>query len=336
MYTIKDVAKEANVSIATVSRVINGKDKVKKLTKEKVQTAINKLNYVPDRAARTMKNSKTKTIGMLIPVLTNEYWAEMAEVVQQSLMMQGYTLIISSGSWHEENYHAFMTTCIERKIDGLILGARLPENTIRLDEYAAAGLPIVTVSMRQEKYTSITGDDINCALTGVNYLIGLGHKRIAYIGSATTGLERELGYRNALMLGGLPVDERIVLGGRNEYVDYFSQYGYQCALQLVESRHEFSAIFCSNDLIAIGALKALDEQGIKVPEDVSIIGVDDISMASFYRPSLTTLKQPIRQMAETAVEMILKQIDKLEELTAKHIVFPMKLVIRESTAAPRK
>jgi DNA-binding LacI/PurR family transcriptional regulator len=341
-FTIKDVAREANVSIATVSRVINGKDKVKKETREKIQSVIKKMNFMPDQAARTMINKKTKTIGMIVPLLSNEYWAELAEIVQSVLFKKGYTLIIGSSNIGQESYYSFINTFLERRVDGLIIGRLFhikedqSEEEKQLEVFTDQGIPIVTFDSGFTKFTSVCGDNLNSSIHAVEHLIQLGHQRIAFIGTSSTMVHRELGYRNALMLNNIEMDETIIISGRNENVHYFSQYGYNCVKQLLTDRKQFSALFCSNDLIAIGAIKALEELGIDVPGDMAIIGFDDINMASLYRPALTTVKQPIQEMGNTAVEILLEQIENPgKAFHTRKITFPMELIVRQSSTAQK-
>lgn len=341
MNTIKDVAREANVSIATVSRVINGKDKVKKETREKIQRAIEKLNYVPDLAARTMKINRTKTIGMVVPLLSNEYWAKLAEIIQRALIKKGYTLIVSTTNYERESDNPCLTTLLERKVDGLIIGTLFKseeeEKAKYLQMFVEQGIPLVSFSNINNSITSVSGDNLSSSMEAVKYLIQLGHKKIAFIGSISTGMDRELGYRNALMLNDIAVDESIILSDRHEHVFYFSQYGYQCAKQLIHNNKDFTAIFCSNDLIAIGAIKALEELGFDVPSDKVIVGFDDIEMAGLYRPALTTIRQPIEEMANAAIQILLEQIENpVDYYAPKKITFPMQLVVRESCGGEKK
>jgi DNA-binding LacI/PurR family transcriptional regulator len=335
MHTIKDVAREANVSIATVSRVINGKDRVKKETREKILRAIEKLNFVPDQAARTMISKKTRTVGMVVPLLSNEYWAQLAEIIQRKLLKNGYTLLISTINFENENDLTFLDTFLERKVDGVIIGSFLKELKEDYEKYfkmfSDQGIPLVSFVPLNNNITSVWGDNLTSSMEAVEHLIRLGHTKIAYIGAATTGIDRELGYRNALMLNHIAVDEGLIISGRHEYVHHFSQYGYENAKKLVLDREKFSALFCANDLIAIGAIKAFDELGLRVPADIAVVGFDDITIAGLYRPALTTVKQPIEDMANAAVEILLEQIENPSmNYTQKKITFPMKLVVRES------
>ena len=333
MITIKDVAREANVSIATVSRVINGKDRVKKETREKIQQAIKKLNYIPDQAARSMINKKTRTIGMVVPVLSNEHWGKFAELIQRKLLNKGYTLIVTTSYNEREVDNPCLSTLLERKVEGLILTMdRDEENAKYLDDVIDQRIPIVSISSTNHyDMTTITGDYLTSSMEAVEHLVRLGHRQIAFIGSVSTGLERELGYRNALMLNQIDIDEDLIITSKGNHVHNFSQYGYECAQRLIRSKKPFSGLFCSNDLIAIGAIKAFEELGINVPGDKAVVGFDDIDLARLYRPALTTVKQPIEDMATTAVDVLLEQIENPNKNQVhKKISFPMKLIIRES------
>jgi len=338
-YTIKDVAKEANVSIATVSNVINGKSVVKKDTREKVMRAIEKLNYIPDQAARTMINRRTNTIGMVVPTLSNEFWGALAGNIQRQLMKKGYTLLILTTESDPMVGSVMLNTLRERNVDGVIiasLGLGRDNDIKYSQDLIEWGIPLVSFHPFDKRLTAVWGDYMASSMEVVDHLIGLGHSRIAYIGSFLSGIERELGYRNSLMLHKIPADERLIVSGQNESFELFSQYGYDCTRKLCLDGAEFSALFCSNDLIAIGAIKALEDLGMNVPADKAVVGFDDISMAALYRPSLTTVRQPIAEMAGSAVHILLERIERPDvPHFPRTVTLPMKLVIRQSCGASK-
>lgn len=331
--TIKDVAREANVSIATVSRVINGKDKVKKETKLKIEKAIEALNFRPDQAARTMIMKETKTIGLLIPVLANEYWAELSEIIQDALWEKGYTLIIGSDNMNADKQKAFLNVFDERKVDGIIMG-HIPtrESEEYIENLKKEGTPIVSLLPFSSDIDCVAGDNFQGAMTAVQHLVKLGHSKIAYIGAASTSFEREMGYRNALLMNKYQIDESLIIT-TDEMVRNFSQYGYESAKRIIKEKRKYTAVFCANDLMAIGAIKAFSEFGLKIPEHVAVVGVDNISMAGLYQPSLTTIEQPIKEMGKAAVELLLQLKNNNSQSTGKKITFPMKLIVRESCGA---
>jgi DNA-binding LacI/PurR family transcriptional regulator len=334
--TIKDVAREAKVSTATVSFVVNGIDKVKKNTKERVLLAIQKLNYVPDQAARTMIKKKTKTVGLIVPLLTNEYWAELAEHIQEELILRGYTLMICTAGM--KSAELTINSLLERNVDGVILGGRIvsdPEDHY-IQMFMERRIPLVSIAPIHKDVTSVWGDNLNSSREVVEHLIQQGHMKIAYIGCISTGIGRELGYRNALAIAEIPIDEALVRNGKSEEVHNFSQYGYRTMKQLVADKCEFTALFGANDLIAIGAIKALQESGLQVPHDVAVAGFDDIAMAALYSPAITTVKQPIGEMAGSVVAALIEQIEQPDgQAIARKITFPMTVVVRESSISPK-
>jgi DNA-binding LacI/PurR family transcriptional regulator len=328
--TIKDVAKEAGVSIATVSRVLNGRDRIKPSTKQKVEKVIERLNFKPDFTARTMINKQTKTIGLIVPQLSNEYYAQLAEAIEEELWERGYTLILSTSSSRNEDGKeketASLKSLVERKVDGIIFGSghSTGDGSFSLIyEVIERGIPIVAYDQKIQGISQVNGDHLKGAMDAVNHLIGLGHKRIAYIGGPFVSPERELGYRNALMLHGLAVHDSLIVRGKPGF-----KFGHDAMSELIEAVEKFSAVFCGNDLIAMGAIQALDNKGLKAPDDMAVVGYDDINMASLIKPRLTTMRQPIRQMGAAVVELLIESIE--TKKPPKQLVFPMELVIRET------
>jgi len=331
--TIKDVAREANVSIATVSRVINGKDKVKEETKIKIMNAIEKLNFIPDYNARTMVQKKTKMIGFMPPELANGYWSELSDVIQNDLWKKGYALLVTSHNMEIEKTISILDLFIERNVDGIILGP-LTKNkndkmTNAIDRLLHQNIPIVTLQGSSIRgVTSVDVDNQGGAMSVVQYLLESGHKQIAFIGTVNSSREREFGYRNALMINHIPINEKSII--LTDYNGDFTTFGYKAAYELVESKQKFSAIFCGNDLIAFGVIRALKKIGLTVPEDVSIVGFDDISASSLRSPMLTTIRQPIKEIGSTVVDVLLEQMESEKKTITKKIVLPTELVIRET------
>ncbi|HZG88157.1 LacI family DNA-binding transcriptional regulator [Paenibacillus sp.] len=333
--TIKEVAKEAGVSIATVSRVLNGKDGIKPATKDRVEKAIMKYNFSPDQIARSMIVKESKTIGLLVPQLSNEYWATLAEVVEEALWMQGYTLLLCTSSTREDSLQkekAAIHSFIQRKVDGIIystssgLNASFQAFTEQIKQY---GLPIIAFDQKIQGMSQIYGDHLQGAMDAVKHLIQLGHRDIAYIGGPLVSPERELGYRNAHTIHGLAVDEELIIRGEPSF-----QFGSRAVRRLLAAGKRFTGLFCGNDLIALGALQALEAEGWRVPEDVAVVGYDDIHMAGLARPALTTVRQPVEEMGRTIVERLLQAIETGNAPQQNcHLVFPMTLVVRDSCGA---
>ncbi|MDF2964117.1 MAG: LacI family transcriptional regulator [Paenibacillus sp.] len=330
--TIKDVAMQAGVSIATVSRVLNEKDRVKKATKLKVEEAIRQLNFQPDHTARSMIIKETRTVGLIVPNLSNEYWALFSEVIQDKLWEYGYSLIVCSNNKNAEKERAHVQSFAVRRVDGIIFGSSAlfgrPQNN---DLEILKSFPSVSIDPTISGLNSVAGDNLQGATDAVEHLIQLGHRQIAYIGGPTVSQQRELGYRNALMSHHLTLNESLIKRGADDTIQ-FSQFGYQSMVSLMESGEKFTAVFCGNDLIAIGAIRALEDRHINVPKQISVVGYDDINTAALYKPSLTTVRQPIREMGSAVVDLLLGIMQSGgTELVPKKIVYQNQLVVRESS-----
>ncbi|MFJ5717027.1 LacI family DNA-binding transcriptional regulator [Neobacillus sp. NPDC093127] len=332
--TIKDVAKEARVSIATVSRVINNQDKVKSSTRRKVEAAIKKLQFNPNQIARTLINGETKSVGLIVPHLSNDYWSQVAEVIQEELWQLGYTVMLCTTSVVEnpvEREIAFLKNFINRNVDGIIFGTLRDFSSFNHPDIKeileTKEVSIVAFDQRIPGISSVNGDHMDGAQIAVKHLIELGHKQIAYIGGTLLNPDRELGYRNAHVIKNLAVNESIIKRGSATF-----DFGYTSMVELLTSNEEFTALFCGNDLIAVGALQAIESKGLKVPEDVAIVGYDDINISTMIKPALTTIRQPIKEMAKSAVELLVEMIETREtiEIAPKNLMFQMELIIRES------
>lgn len=338
--TIKDVAREARVSIATVSRVINNRDRVKDSTRRKVEEAIKKLQFNPNHIARTMINGETKSVGLVVPHLSNEYWSQVAEVIQEELWQLGYTVMLCTTSVVEnpvDREVAFLKNFIERHVDGIIFGSLSDFSSFDHPDIKAIlaeeQMAIVAFDQRIPGVSQVNGDHMYGAQIAVNHLIKLGHKQIAYIGGSLINPDREFGYRNAHVINNLTVNESLIRRGIATY-----DFGYASMQELLNSGEEFTALFCGNDLIALGALKAIESNSLKVPDDVAIVGYDDINIARMIKPALTTIRQPVKEMAKAAVALLIELIeaDENQEITPKNLLFQMELVIRESSGAMEK
>lgn len=333
--TIKEVALQAGVSIATVSRVLNEKNRVKSSTRQKVEDIIHKLNFQPDQNARNMIKKETRTIGIIIPELSNEYWSQLVDVLQNNFWQKGYMLIVGSTDRNIEKEDAIVKSFIERRVDGIIFGSFLTprsdfdNQTLKLIKQY--GIPIVSLDPKFREMNCVLGDHVQGTTDGVEHLIRLGHQDIAFVGGPTAPDSRELGFRNAFMLNGLLVNEALI---RRSDSSATFQFGYQTTIDMISNCDKFTAIFCYNDATAFGVLKALAEKSVRVPEDVAIVGYDDVQMASLFKPALTTIRQPIHEIGEALAKLLIDTIEtgsnrEREEPPIK-ISFKMKLIVRES------
>ncbi len=333
--TIKDVAKKAGVSIATVSRVLNKKDRVKEETRRKVEEAIEKLQYRPDPIARTMTGKESKSIGLLVPTLSNEYWAVLSESIQDELWKRGYSMMLcATGDGDIEKGNAYLKAFVDRKMDGIIVGCLcdkpLHELETSIMEVYKNGISVIAFDSSLPGISSVSGDHIKGAMDAVQHLINLGHREIAYIDGSESFQsvfgQRELGYRYALNRAGISVDEKLI-----RRVKYGVQNGYEAAKDLIQSGAKFTALFCWNDLLAFGAIKGLREMGLRVPEDIAVVGYDDINAASLFSPPLTTVRQPINEISVSLVELMMETLENKDSNYApRDIKHYMKLVVRAS------
>jgi LacI family transcriptional regulator len=352
--TIRDVAAVAGVSIATVSRVINNTNKVKPAVRLRVIKAAKKLHFYPDHSARSLGSRKTKSVGLLVPTLLNEYWASFCESTQRALLKEGYSVFLGTLDAGTEGYlETLLRSVIERKMDGLIFGAQRPNRTgakatVRdipfQDDYLLrrisatlryVHLPVISFGQQIPGFSSVWGDHFQGGALVAAHLLSLGHERIAYIGGDPYYREehdpRERGFREALTRAGITINEKLV-----EYVPFGIESG-GAAVEKIHSRGvRFTALFCWNDLLAAGALGRLLDRGVRVPEDVSVVGFDDISIARALRPALTTVHQPIAVMGQSAADLLLDAMRTGREFVPRNVTLAMELVTRRSSDKARR
>lgn len=305
--TIKRIAELANVSSATVSKIINGKDKhISEATRQKVLAIIEREGYIPNGIAKSLKMKRTKTIGIIMPDVMNLFFSEVARGAEDAAEREGYSVILCNSDNKQSKEERYIQILQEKMVDGIILTASESSISKSLDR---CNTPMVLVDRdiaSDKKVGRIVVDNEEGAYNATNFLIKKGCKNIGFISADSKtklSAERLNGYEKALIDNGFKIDkEKIFLQ------NYTIESGYQGTIALL-MQTEIDGIYCGNDLIAIGAIKALKEKNIKIPEEVKIIGFDDISISQYIDPPLTTIKQPIYQMGEEAVEMLISMIE---------------------------
>jgi LacI family transcriptional regulator len=328
--TLEMVAKEAGVSIATVSRIINGTAKVSAERKQAVDAAIAKLNFRPNAAARGLALGKSNTIGVITQAIDSPFYGEGLRGIEDFLQQRGYTALFMSGNWNEADEERCMSELLSRRVDGIIMfSGRLDDR--QLSRYAKQ-VPIV-VSGRNLKAPgvfSLQVDDERGAQLATQHLVELGHRRIAFIAGILDHPDASLrykGYRRALTDAGIAHDPKLVMPG-----DFHEEGGVEATLRLLNSGAKFTALFCVNDQTAYGACLALHRSGLNCPRDVSVVGFDDLHSSTYRVPPLTSVRQSIRVLGESSGAAMLQLLagDK------PSISLPqVELIVRESTAAPR-
>ncbi len=332
MATIKDVAREAGVSVTTVSHVLNGTRHVSNDGRARVETAIRQLGYVPSAIARSLKSNHTRTLGMLIPNSSNPYFAEVVHSVENRCFGAGYNLILCNTHDEALRQSSYLQVLAERRIDGLIV-VTTGQDAALARQLEGLGVPTVLVDreieVHQQPCDLVETAHREGGRMATRHLLWLGHRRIACIGGPqdlAPSTQRVEGWRDALAEAG--VDG----GGLLWHGDFTSQSGYEAMQSVLASPRPPTAVFVGNDLMAIGALCAVHERGLRVPEAMSIVGFDDIALAAFTSPPLTTVAQPKRQIGVAAVDMLLERIDGARREPRQLLLQP-ELRLRASTAA---
>ncbi len=329
---MQDVAERAGVSVATVSHVINKTRPVSEELQARVSLAMDDLGYQPNLLARSLRRGKTFTIGMIVPDSANPFFAEIARGVEDLSYKQGYSIILCNTDNDIEKEIFNINVLVEKRVDGIlfIAAGMSAEHVHSLQE---RGMPVVIADREIPgvEVDSVFPDNAHGGWRAVRHLIDLGHKRIGCItgpSDLTPSAERVTGYRQALGEAGLNIDEAIIVKGDFQY-----DSGYRVAEQLLTLNDPPTAIFACNDLMGIGAISAAWKLNRQVPGDLSIIGFDNIRLASFTVPPLTTIEQPIYDMGELAITMLLERIRE-PELPPRRQVLETNLLIRNTTAAP--
>ena len=336
MANIKDVALRAGVSVTTVSHVVNGTRFVSEAARERVEEAIQMLGYVPSAIARSLKNSNTRTFGMVIPNNSNPYFAEIIQGVEDRCFAAGYNVILCNSNDDPERQASYIRTLAEKRIDGLVLVASGSDALVR----AAIGELKIPLVLLDREVSGLDGDlvEVDHVAGGViatRHLLDLGHPRVACI-SGPPGLspssQRRAGWKKALADANVDRRESDLARG-----DFTSRGGYLAMQTLLKRRPRPTAIFICNDLMAIGALAAAREAGVCVPDELSIVGFDDIELAAYSAPPLSTVVQPKLKIGTLAAELLLERVE-MHRVLEKRIVLDPLLKVRGSSAAykPKK
>ncbi len=329
--TIKDVANQAGVSTTTVSHVINNTRFVAEPTRDAVEKAMSDLGYHPNTLARSLRSGETKTIGLMLPDGSNPFFADMARRIEDMGFKNGYSVILCNSDNDLEKQCSYIDTLIAKQVDGVIF-ISAGESKEDLQRLANTGTPVVVVdrNIPLSLADMILLDNEQAGYDGAKHLIDLGHSRIALITGPTELAPshlRESGYRKALReIGVEPAPEHIVQG------DFTLKSGSFAMEKLLLSKPLPTAVFALNDMMAIGAMATARRNGYRIPEDFSIIGFDNIELASAIVPSLTTIAQPVGQIAETAVDRLLEKVQlDFSSWENEEIILPAKIIVRDST-----
>jgi LacI family transcriptional regulator len=325
--TIYDIAEKANVSISTVSRVFNGSSAVSKKTKKKVEKAIKELDYIPNALARSLVNRLSNTIGVIVSDLTNPFFTDVIDGIEKYLNSQGFTTFLSNTRYNVEKENLYISQLIEKRVDGLIVFNTCSEENSIIERVKKI-IPVVSVQSSLKETDCVNTTDELGAYNAVDYLIKQGHTKIAFLVykfQNSTINNRLKGYYKAHKDNRLAINKNYIISS-----DFTPYCGYYMTNEILDKMPEVTAIFTYNDQLAVSAYYAIQMRGLKIPDDISIIGYDNIELASLIRPTLTTIEQPMYEMGKSAAELVLSRIRDDRKSTSQTILMPTKLVIRDS------
>jgi DNA-binding LacI/PurR family transcriptional regulator len=331
MTGIKDVAREVEMSTATVSRALRGLPGVSEQTRDRVRETARRLGYVPSPSAAGLASGQTRTVAVIVPWVTRWFFAAVVQGAEQVLRERGYDLLLYNLAGDESARHrVFETSLLTKRVDAvLVLSLKpSPDELARLDKLAR---PVTIVGAEVPGWATVRIDDEAAARTATRHLVDLGHRRIAYVGGATEGVldftapaARLAGYRGALDDGGLSHDRALEADG-----EFSVAGGTRVGRELLERADRPTAVFAASDEMAIGVLRAARELGLRVPEDLSVIGLDDHEMAEIF--DLTTVAQPVLEQGRVAAQQVLTALEG-RHWVPEQVLLPTRLVVRRTTA----
>lgn len=337
--TIKDIAKQCGVGVSTVSRAINNHPDINSGTRNMIMHVIEETGFIPNNSARNLKRTDAKCIAVLVKGITNPFFSSMIQIIEEETQRNRYALVLRHVEAHEDEVDVALELEKEKRLRGIVfLGGRFTHSEEKINKlkvpivFSTIGVDISDWIGKVE-FSSIAVDDRLESRKMTEYLLDLGHSKIAFITERpeeAIGRKRIEGYREALISRGVPVKEELICYVQDE-IDHFSmENGYLTTKKLLESGEQVTAVYAASDSLAIGACRAVLEVGKRIPEDISVTGFDGIEMGEYYNPKLTTIKQPVEEMAKRTITLLLDVIADSRE--HQQIVLPAELVVRESTA----
>lgn len=331
MSTIKEVAERAGVSIGTASNVISGKGRVGKARMARVLAAIKELDYHPNEVARSLKVKQTRMLGMVVPDITNPFFSDLIRGAEDAALERGYLLVAANTDEQVEREKRFVAALRSRRVDGILLAATASKSETHLKSVVAAGVPIVCLDRLAPGLAvdAVLADNVRGAQECVRHLIRVGHQEIAIItGSLELQIARERlgGYRAALEEAGIQVSDDLIMEG-----DFREEAGYRLGKELLLRRERPSAIFACNGVMTLGLLIALDELGVRCPDDIALATFDDLPFAHSFHPHLTAVAQPANSIGYQGANLLIDRVEGKRTGDPLILRLPPELKIREST-----
>lgn len=336
--TIKDIAKHCGVGVSTVSRAINNHPDINPETKQKIMEVIKKTGFVPNNSARNLKRTDAKSIAVLVKGITNPLFSDMIKVIEEETQRKNYSLVLKHVEYDQDEVDVALELVKEKRLRGIIfLGGYFLHSEEKLSNlnvpyiFSTIGTA-VPENISRALYSSVAVDDRKESYVMTSYLLDLGHKDIAIISAESEinsiGQLRLEGYQEALRERHILYREELVRRVVEDVEHFSMENGYLTTKKLLASGEKFTAVFATADILAVGACRALLEAGLRIPEDVSVVGFDGIDLGKYYNPAITTMRQPVKEMAATTVKLLFDII--AGRKTYEHIVFPARLEVRES------
>ncbi|MCX7730900.1 MAG: LacI family transcriptional regulator [Candidatus Caldatribacterium sp.] len=334
MASIRDVARLAGVSVSTVSRVINRRGKASKATEERVWKAIEALQYRPNLLARSLRNQKTRLLGLLVPDIDSPFFARLAKHIEEAAYRKGYNLILCNVGEDPKRERDYLEILIQRQVEGIILLRVSDESLLfRIPHFSKIPYVVLDRTLQKEEAPTVKLDNIAAGALAATHLLKLGHRKFACItGPQKISVSRERleGFLTILIQAGIPPKDIFVVEG-----DFKIDGGRKGMEKVLGHFLPPFALFCMNDMMAFGAIQVAKERNWQVPEDISVVGLDNNPLCEVFSPPLTTVAQPFDQIAKAGIALLCKLIEG-KRVRKKSIAVPPYLVIRQSTASPRK
>lgn len=327
--TIRDVANAAGVSAATVSRVVNETTAdypVRVETRDRVLAAIDDLGYRPNEMARSLLLKKSGLVGLIVPDISNPYYPDVSRGVEDVANAHDYKVMFCSTDRDTDKARSYVDALLLKRVDGIIVVGGGDEVRLSSETIGSYDTKVVLIGRPSGTFPTVQIDNVGAARTATEHLLGLGHERIGLIAASSESnsvRERLRGYRESLEGRGIVFDDGLVIDG-----DFTEAGGYDAAARLLEVDPPPTGIFAANDRMALGAMAAIADRGLRVPDDVAIVGFDDVPMSSYLRPALTTVSISSAELGARAMEIVLGQVN--GDQTRKRVRVQTELVVRDS------
>lgn len=333
MTTIRDVAKQAGVAPITVSRVINNSGYISRETRDRVEAAIAELQYVPNSLARSLRSKQTKTIALVLTDITNPFFTTMARGVEDIANKQKFNVIFCNTDESEAKQHEYLTILLQKQVDGILLvPAQSKAEPVKLIQQQGVEVVVVDRRVPYSQVDVVRTDSEKGAYQLTQYLLNLGHKEIAILTGphqVSTAIDRVSGYRRALIEAELKVKECFIC-----YGEFTQAGGYEMMRRVLALAKRPTAIFAANNFIALGALRAFHDAGLRAPEDIALVAFDDLPPSLIIDPFLTAASQPSYEMGQRAAELLLARLTGEMFVDYQEVILPTEIIVRGSSGPP--